>query len=263
MNDPQTTTPSAAGIRKVGVDRVLAVLTDLASMPAGATLDEMARRTGDPKPTVHRALSALRRAGFAALRGRGHYVLGDEFLRLAFAHQEALPEFARINPLLQSLARDFGETTYFAVLDGRSAVYRAKVDPSSGAGGFSSTIGGRSPAHCTAVGKMLLSTKLHSLGDVEAWIGDRPLQVRTPRTIATADALFQALGETRRRGYALDDQESETGVNCLAVPVYLTSSTNPSGALSIRGAASRTPLSRLIASVDEIRMLVHEAFSAS
>jgi IclR family transcriptional regulator, acetate operon repressor len=103
----------------VGAERVLAVLTALARQPAGVGLDELARTLGAPKPTVHRALAVLRRTGFAVQHSRGRYELGDEFLRLAFAHHEARPEHLRVQPLLEELAVRHGETAHYAVLDGR------------------------------------------------------------------------------------------------------------------------------------------------
>ena len=78
--------------RLVGADRVLAILAELARHAEGIGLEEMARVMASNKATVHRALAALRRAGFATQDGRGRYLLGDEFLRLAFAHHEARPE---------------------------------------------------------------------------------------------------------------------------------------------------------------------------
>src|SRR3954452_25499534 len=93
--------------RLVGSDRVLAVLKELARHPDGIGLEELTRVIGSPKPTVHRALGALRRAGLADQDERGRYVLGDEFLRMALAHHEARPEHVRIRPLLQTLAARF------------------------------------------------------------------------------------------------------------------------------------------------------------
>ncbi|WP_251062529.1 MULTISPECIES: IclR family transcriptional regulator [unclassified Streptomyces] len=243
----------AAGNRLVGSDRVLAVLGQLARYPDGVGLEELTRAIGSPKPTVHRALGALRRAGLAGQDARGRYVLGDEFLRMAFAHHEARPEHVRVRPVLEALAARFGETTHYAVLDGRQVVYRAKVDPPAGAVRLTSTVGGRNPAHATAVGKLLLAHRLRTLEEVEAWIGDAPLVRRTPRTVCTATALHRELRATRERGHGLDDQENETGVSCLALPVYATSPTAPSGAVSVSALAYRTPLSTLVDALDEIR----------
>lgn len=248
----------ADGGRLVGSDRVLAVLKELARHPEGVGLEELTRVIGSPKPTVHRALGALRRAGLAEQDTRGRYLLGDEFLRMAFAHHEARPDHVRIRPVLEALAGRFGETAHYAVLDGREVVYRAKVDPPTGAVRLTSTIGGRNPAHTTAVGKVLLARGLTSLAQVEAWIGDSAPERRTQGSLCTAAALHGELALTRERGYGVDDQENETGVNCLALPVHLTSPTVPSGAVSISALAYRTPLASLIDALDEIRALLGE-----
>ncbi|MFD4505359.1 IclR family transcriptional regulator [Streptomyces sp. NPDC058457] len=251
-SDDNESADSDAG-RLVGSDRVLAVLKELARYPEGVGLEEMTRVIGSPKPTVHRALSSLRRAGLADQNARGHYLLGDEFLRMAFAHHEARPEHVRIRPVLDELAARFGETAHYAVLDGHEIVYRAKVDPPTGAVRLTSTVGGRNPVHTTGVGKLLLSLQLPTSAAVEEWIGNEPLVARTPNSLCTAEELYRELEVTRERGYAVDDQENEVGVNCIALPVYAVSPTVPSGALSLSALTYRTPLDVLVDAVDEIR----------
>ncbi|MEV0899988.1 IclR family transcriptional regulator [Actinoplanes sp. NPDC049802] len=242
--------------RLVGSDRVLAVLAELAKHPQGIGLDDMARAVASAKPTVHRALAALRRAGFAAQDGYGRYVLGDEFLRLAFAHHEARPDHIRVQPILTRLCERYGETVHYAVLDGRDVVYRAKLDPSVGAVRLTSVVGGRNPAHCTAVGKLMLAAALPTEQAVRDWVGDQPLTTPTDRSIATVEDLHAELARVRERGYSVEDGENEPGVNCLAVPAYLTSPTAPSGAISISGLAYRTPVQKLVDDLPAIRAIV-------
>ncbi|MFC5503113.1 IclR family transcriptional regulator [Lysinimonas soli] len=242
--------------RLVGSDRVLAVLTELAKYPEGVTLDEMARVMSSPKPTIHRALASLCRAGLAGRDGRGHYLLGDEFLRMAFAHHEARPDHLRVQPILDRLANRFGETSHYAVLDGADIVYRAKVDPTVGAMRLTSTVGGRNSAHATAVGKLLLSLQLPDEQAVRAWVAEHPLRKITARTAGTAQELHAQLETVRERGFSVDDQENEPGVNCLAVPVFLSSPNEPSGAVSISALSYRTPLSALIEELPVIRSIV-------
>lgn len=236
----------------VGSDRVLAILSELALHAEGIGLDDMARAVSSPKPTVHRALSSLRRVGFAEQDGRGHYVLGNEFLRLAFSHHELRPDHVRVTPALTALAERFGETAHYAVLSGRSVVYRAKTDPPVGAVRLTSTIGGRNPAHCTAVGKMLLAYALPNDQAVLDWARAEKLEARTERTIVDPQQLCDELRSVRKRGFAVEDQENETGINCLAVPVWLTSPSHPSGAISVAGLAYRTSLASLVDAAAEI-----------
>lgn len=242
--------------RLVGADRVLAVLRELAGHPDGVELEEMATVVGGAKPTVHRALAALRRAGFAAQDGRGHYVLGDDFLRLAFAYHEAHPEHVRVLPALRDLATSFGETAHYAVLDGRSVVYRAKVDPPSGAAKLTSVVGGRNAAHSTGVGKVLLARQLPDDDAVRSWVLEGQLECRTKRTHVTAKELCAELRRVRDQGFAVDNGENEDGVICIAVPAYLASPNIPSGAVSVSALEYRTPLSTLVESITEIRSAV-------
>ena len=243
----------------VGSDRVLAVLAELARYSEGVSLEEITLAVGSPKPTVHRALGSLRRAGFATQDGRGRYLLGDEFLRLAFAHHEGGPTTSGSVLRCQSLAERYGETVHYTVLedtpDGCSVVYRSKVDPPVGAVRLTSVVGGRNPAHATAAGKLLLSYRLPDRAAVAAWARGHDLVRRTDQTITTVDGLHAELELTRSRGYGVDDQENEPGINCLAVPSFLTSQSVPSGAISVSALAYRTPLSTLVGDVEAIRAL--------
>ncbi|NQX10324.1 IclR family transcriptional regulator [Microbacteriaceae bacterium VKM Ac-2855] len=241
--------------RLVGADRVLAVLIALAEHPTGATLEDVAQTVGATKSTVHRALATLRRSGLATQLGRGVYLLGDEFYRLAFRSYGLRPEGALIQPALDELSRRFGETVHFAVLEGQEVVYRAKVDPPSGAIRLTSVIGGRNPAYVTGVGKVLLAETVASERDLRSLLGDS-FPKRTLHTLSTVEELWAELERTRQRGYGVDDQESELGVNCIALPVRLGPGLPPIGAISISGLAFRTPLESLTARVDEIRSVL-------
>jgi IclR family acetate operon transcriptional repressor len=217
----------------VGSDRVLAVLNELARHPAGLGLDEMARAIQSPKPTVHRALASLRRSGLATQDGHGRYVLGDEFLRMAFSYYEAKPDHLIIQPLLERLAAWSSETVHYSVLDGPYVVFRAKAEPPARAIKLVTTIGGRNPAHATAAGKLLLAYNLPTETAVKVWVGKRVLERPTERTKTTVPDLHREFSKIRELGFAIDDQESEPGVNCIAIPTFGLSLSIPTGAISI------------------------------
>lgn len=246
------------GDRVVGAERVLAALSELADHPSGITLDEMAHRLKSSKSTVHRALAVLRRAGFAVLMSRGVYVLGDEFLRLAFRNHASRPDGLRIEPVLQELADRYGETAHYAVLDGNEVVYRAKVDPPAGSVRLTSEIGGRNPAYRTGVGKMLLSLTIDSEKELATRLDAEELPRRTAKTITSVAALWDELQVTRERGYAVDDQENEIGINCIALPVPPTDGLRAIGAVSISALAFRMPLEELVAQQAGIRAIMDE-----
>jgi IclR family acetate operon transcriptional repressor len=249
--------------RVVGADRVLAVLVELAQHADGIALDDLATRVHSPKPTVHRALASLRRAGLATQPARGVYLLGDEFLRLAYEHQAARPESAGVEPALQQLAQRYGETAHYAVLDGTDVVYRAKVDPPAGSVRLTSVIGGRNPAHRTAVGKLLLSERLRSEAELRAWLGGRRLESRTANSITTVPALWAELERTRERGYATDDQENEVGINCVAIAVRSGATSAQEGAVSVSALAFRHPLAQLVDELPTMRAIVERALGGA
>ncbi|WP_019611290.1 IclR family transcriptional regulator [Nocardiopsis sp. CNS-639] len=238
--------------RVVGADRVLAVLIELGGHPQGTTLDELAQVMRSPKPTVHRALTSLRKVGLATQIRRGTYALGDEFFRLAFRNFAERPETMLITPILEELSQRYGETAHYAVLDGAEVVYRAKTDPPGGAVRLTSVVGGRNPAYRTAVGKLLLSRHVDSEAELRELLGTEPLDERTPQTITDMGRLWSELQLVRERGFAVDDQENEVGVNCVAVPVYPVPGAAASGAVSVSALAFRLPLADLVQEVPTI-----------
>lgn len=249
--------------RLVGSDRVLAVLVELAQHPTGATLDDLSRAVGSSKPTVHRALASLRKAGLATQASRGTYELGDEFVRLANRFQDARPESQRIEPALRALATEFGETAHFAVLDGTQIVYRAKVDPPAGAVRLTSTVGGRNPAYRTAVGKMLLSRVIGSEAELRRWLGDESLVASTPNSIVSVADLYRDLQQTAERGYGIDNQENEVGVNCVAIAIPGRGAGAAPGAVSVSGLTFRCSLDHLVRNVPAIRATVERFIGAA
>ena len=245
-----------------GTERALAVLKELALHPEGATLDLLARGIAAPKSSVHRALAALVRAELAVHAGPGRYALGSEFVRLAYAHHEARAEPKLVEPCLRELADSFQETAHYAELEGSEVVYRGKVSPRGNSVQMTSTIGGRNPAHCTGVGKALLASRLAAGGPEPLLAGLGPLAARTPKTLADPEALLADLQETARRGYALDDEESELGINCIAFPLFRASPAVASGAISVAALRHRLPLAELERGAETMRAIIHRHLGA-
>jgi IclR family transcriptional regulator, acetate operon repressor len=241
-----------------GADRVLRVLRRLAAHPRGVTLEALVAELGEPKSSVHRALATLSRAGLADQDGRGgRYRLGLDLMHLVFAYYEESDEYALIQPALERLAARFGETAHYARLEIPEVVYLAKVTPPVEGVRMTSVVGGRNPAHCTGVGKALLAWELTDASAVEQYVHDHgPLVRRTPNTLVDAESLKVDFEQIRRVGYALDREESEQGINCIALPLFMGSPRRPTGAISVAAVAHRTPLDRLVDAVDEIRTMI-------
>lgn len=244
--------------RLAGADRVLLVLKRLAEHPKGVGLEQLARELRMPKSSLHRALASLRRAGLAEQDETSRYRLGLELVRIASVYYQALDRRALVLPALETLAGRLGETAHYAELHGAEVVYLAKVNPAAGVH-MTSVVGGRNPAHCTALGKLLLAFALADGVDAERFVAaNGPLARRTSRTIVDAGRLAAELADTRARGYALDDQESEDGINCIAFPVFLDDPALPAGAISVSALVHRTPLDRLVAAAPELRAVIDE-----
>lgn len=247
------------GSQAKGAERTLEILKSLAAHPYGVSLDDLSRELGYPKSSVHRALAILERSGLAHHPQSGQYVLGSEFVRLAYAHQEARQEQVLVMPCLQELSETYGETTHYAELDGQEVVYQAKVTPRGQRVQMTSIIGGRNPAWSTALGKALLASRLPAddpLGFLERFV-PADAQPITPATIVNPQQLIASLRETDERGYALDGEENELGVNCIAFPVFLASPSIASGAISIAAVLNRMTLDDLAANAEAMRAIIH------
>lgn len=254
---------AAADAPTKGADRVLAVFKSLAQFPRGATLEQIADAVGSPKSSTHRALATLRRAGLAEQTPGGGYRMGLEALRLAFAYYESLDNRVLVQPALDELASRFGETVHYAELDGGEVVYVAKVVQRDHGVHMASRIGGRNPAHCTGVGKMLLSYELPDAAAVADYVEAYGLERRTDSTIVTAAALHDELEAIRARGYSIDREENERGVGCVALPVFIGPGPRPTGAASVTTLLHRTGLDELIEGVDEMKAILGAHLPAS
>jgi IclR family transcriptional regulator, acetate operon repressor len=239
-----------------GADRVLRALRLLAGHPRGVRLEDFSRELGAPKSTTHRVLQTLSRAGFASQDEHGWYRLSLEFLGLAFGHYESLDDRQLVQGVLEALVERFGETAYYAKLDGVEVVYVAMVN-APGSLHTASVVGARLPAFRTALGKAMLAYSLTSRTAVDLFVEKYgPLKASTPNSLTNAAALDRELAATRSRGYALDNEENETGVNCIAFPIFLGSASRPTGAISVAAIKLRTPLSELSSHADEAREMI-------
>jgi IclR family transcriptional regulator, KDG regulon repressor len=185
------------------------------------TVRDIAAELQLPRSTVHELVHTLVQLGALApaVNGSGRFTLGLLLHELGSAYLSEVDLAREGQRVAEIVAEACGETVHFAALDGVEVVYVAKVD-SIHAVRMVSAVGRRVPAHCTAVGKALLS----GLSDDEltARFGgaDVPLPAMTPNSITSLPALREALSRVRTLGYSLDDCESNRDVRCVAAPVY-------------------------------------------
>lgn len=200
--------------------RGLALLDAMAdSQGRGATLSELANRTGLSVSTTHRLLATLIQDGFAIKdRDSGFYVPGHRTAGIA-ASVERRTAYLRAlaRPQLEKIVAETGETTNLVVLDDVRAVYLDQV-PGARAVRMSSRIGSTFPAHTSASAKAILAfqvdeTLLHAI------LENAPFPRFTPATITTEADFRAELERVRERGYAVEREEFEAGTACVAAAI--------------------------------------------
>lgn len=219
------------------LERGLSVLTALAE--AGeATLTQLARTVDLSASTTYRLLETLRQQGFVDWEERtGLFSVGLRAYQVgaAFSVRDALLGAAQ--PEMQALVDDLNETVNLAVIRAGEAVYVHQVQARQMMRMFTH-VGAVAPLHCSGVGKILTAW----LPEPEAshLVGPGPYPAYTPHSMTTLNALKRELDTVRAQGYALDDEERELGVRCLATPIR-DARGEVVASLSISAPASRFP----------------------
>ena len=222
-------------------DRVLRILQSFAPYDRDVSLGDIAERVELPKSSVHRLLVTLIAHGFVERDdSTRRYKLGIKLFELGSAaiHERGLQGSAQ--PALDELSRVTGETCHLAVLSGTEAVYVYKLDGTSSII-MSSRVGGRAPVHATSIGKVLTAW---SSPEVMALVRKAPMKASTRNTITSFRAFDAELQKVRASGYALDLEEFEMGLRCIAAPVR-DQSARVIAALGIAGPRSRLGDTRL------------------
>lgn len=217
------------------VERALTVLHLFIVGEAEISLSEISQRVALHQSTVFRLLATLSAAGFTEQNPHtGRYRLGPAALSLgqAFLRHSDLRMLAEAQ--LAGLRDASSETVHLATLDGTEVLYLEKLPGLHPIGLMSSRIGDRSPAHCTGLGKALLAHEPEAL--VRQSLSGA-LRSFTPRTITRMNDLLEELARVRRQGFAVDDEEHELGVVCVAAPVF--DSDRVVAAISASGPADR------------------------
>jgi DNA-binding IclR family transcriptional regulator len=223
------------------LERAFGIL-DLLAAEADLDLSEVAAGVGLHKSTAHRLLMVLEGERFVERSvASGKYRLGSRLIELGLAAVSRLDLYERARPYLRELVDQTGETAHLAVLRGGEVVSLINVE-SRRTVRTPSTVGTRSPAHCTSLGKALLA---HAAPlEVEELIRQQGLKPYTRNTITSASRLRKELRLIRERGYAVDDEEREEGLRCIGAPVWDHSGTVVA-AVSIAGPSFRIRKERI------------------
>jgi len=198
-----------------GSRRLLRLIEALCRAGEPVRLADLAAAADLSKPTAHRLLSVLAEEDWAVAQDGGRYGVGPAARAVAAMVGSATRE--SVDSVLADLqSRAGGQTIHLGIRSGDRLVYTHKVEGTQGLA-MASRVGHEQPLHSTAIGKCILA----GLGDTELaeFAARAGLEPRTGQTITTLDALRRELAGVRERGYAVDEQENEANIRCLAAPV--------------------------------------------
>lgn len=248
--------------RVQSVERALEILEFLSRSGGDLGVSEIGEATNLAVGTVHRLLGTLTAQGYVRQDERTRrYDLGSKSLMMAIAARERVGPMAL--PFLEELAQVSQETANLAVLEGNSAVYTEQASPPTRMLRTFTEPGNRIPLHSCGTGKVLLAYQSPHL--IDFVIARTGLFRQTASTITDPSQLRTELERVRKGGYAVDFEEQEEGVRCLAAPVF-----GPDGevfaAMSISGPASRLKSKRMEELVPDIKRIsasFSEAFGST
>lgn len=218
------------GVQSLG--RAFAILEAIARHREGIGLADLSKLVGlHNSTTFHLAKTMVALGYIRQERETKRYRVGRPLFALAAS---ALDEIEMVNlatPVLESLSRETGESSHFAVRMNDAVVVIART---SGPGAFQLTerVGVMRPAHCTALGKAILASLRPD--QLQHFLKQAPLKPSTEKSITEKRALLREIEQIKRTGIAFDDGEFNLEVRCVAVPVKDFTG-NVVGALGISG----------------------------
>lgn len=218
------------------LDKTFSILEVLARTGRALTLAELAEESRLPKPTVHRILKSLRDLGYAEQTERGgRYELTPRLASLReYGRDEAVR--AKVRPLMMRLHEQFNETVNLGFLEGIYVRYGHVLETTQALRWIVKP-GARDEFRTTALGRAIVA---HLPGEQQARLVAKAcaaLPVRGRK--AAREQLEAELAATRERGYALEEEETDVGVACVAVP--LIGLGEPLAAVSVSVPAHRFP----------------------
>ncbi|HWK26367.1 MAG TPA: IclR family transcriptional regulator [Solirubrobacter sp.] len=231
-------TPADDGRSRGTVQSVVRSLRLLEEIAASAEIGliELTRRTGLSPSTTHRLLATLIECGYVVQGpSSNRYRLGHRVAALSGSIDDRLARLrAAAQPAMIKLRDAHDETVNLSVLDGLNLVYVDQLGSSRAVRMFT-RIGSHVPAYATGSGKAMLAFSSDALQ--EELYAAEPYEQFAPNTITAAERLREELTRIRSRGYALDREEYDEGVVCVAAPIF--NHAGGLGALSVSGPASR------------------------
>lgn len=237
-----------AGLGVTG--KAFSVLEVVSQNPEATRMAEIIRGTGMTKPTAHRVVNMLLEMGFLERDDLDNgFIEGAGLVDLAHRTLAAAAPRSLRHSILEGISEQVGETVNYGVLSGSEVIYLDRVEAKWPLG-LRFDAGSRVPAHCTAIGKLLLSRMPDS--DLRALIESMPRAAYTANTITEVEPLLSVLENIRRDGIGTDDQEFMHGVVCVSVPI-VDGNGRCFGGIAISAPEARMTLNQILTYVPQMR----------
>ncbi|WP_052364889.1 IclR family transcriptional regulator domain-containing protein [Halotalea alkalilenta] len=219
----------------------LEVITAFDELHRSMTLSEVAERTGMNRARARRFLLTLHSLGYVVKRHR-YFELAPKVLSLGYSFLSANDYLGAVQQALEEITEALGESSSLGVLDGDDVVYAARSASKQRLMAISLSVGTRLPAAATSMGRMLLAC----LDDesLDARLAGLELKTYTSNTITDRARLRERILEARGLGYCIVDQELDSGLRSLAVPLR-TAGGRLLGAINLSTNASRVDMQTL------------------
>lgn len=198
-----------------GLAKGLKVMEAFGSGQPGMTIAQMSEATGLDRATARRCLLTLVELGYARTDGK-HFELTPKVLRLGTAYLSATPLPQLLQPHLEALSKDVGQSASASVLEGTEIVYIARASQRR-VMSINLMPGSRLPAWCASMGRVLLAALPPE--QAIALLDRSDIRPLTPHTKVARNDLLEELSRVRTQGYAIIDQELELGLCSIAVPL--------------------------------------------
>ncbi len=230
--------------------KAFSVLEVVSLNPEPTTMAEIIRGTRMTKPTAHRVVNMLVDMGFLERDAFDiGFIEGAGLVDLAHRTLAAAAPRSLRHSILQGISEEAGETVNYGVLSGGEVIYLDRVEAKWPLG-LRFDAGSRVPAHCTAIGKLLLSRLPDS--ELRALVDSMPRSAYTANTITATEPLLSALDDIGRDGIGTDDQEFMHGVVCVSVPV-IGDNGRCFGGIAISAPEARMTLKEMLAFVPQMK----------
>lgn len=229
-------------LRNSSTSKAMKILMEIGESETGKGVTELANALDMNKSTVYRFLATLEDEGYLMKNEKTQeyeYAMG--MFELSYRVIGRMNWHNMAKPYLYDLMKKTGETIHLGVEDNGEIIYIDKVDTENTIGMYSK-IGRRSPIYCTGIGKAILSFLPQE--HISKILNEHELVKFTNNTITDINDLTKELKEIKLIGYAIDNEEHEMGVRCVAAPI-LDFKNNVLGAISIAGPSYRINEERL------------------